>query len=137
MEQNDGKAHITDLTEIKKQKEYQPFLKFTELVLEQIKLGNTRDDIVLKILDIRGGLKSNPREIKYFEDMVDLIFECYKNKGRDFKPNDKELLSRMNDNQKYLYKGEDGNYYATRADLEEANEYYKSQMLKNNPTRNI
>ena len=131
---NEEKAVITDLSEVRKQKENQAYLKFAEFIVKQIDEGKTKEDILHMILKINGGLKADPREMQYFSDLVDIVFRWhYKNKGKEFQTPIRELLDQMIDNQKYLYKGKDGKKYATRADLNAADENYKNQMYRKNP----
>ena len=132
------KAIITDLSQLRKKDENQPFLHFAEEIIKQIELGKTKEEVLYMILDISGGLKTDPREMKYFTDMVDIVYKWYyKNEGREMKTALKDLLIKMEENQKYLYKGKDGKTYATRAELEEANEYYKNQICAKNPSKNM
>lgn len=138
MGKNNEETIITDLFSIRMQEENQPYLKFAELILKQIKMGKTKDEIIHKILETRGGLEADPREIKYFTDMVDIVFKWHnKNNSKEFQEAIKELLIEMDKNDKYLYIGKDGKNYATRADLDEANEIYVNQSYKNNSNRKI
>ena len=125
------KAIITDLSQLRKQEEYKPYLNFAKTIIEEIKQGSTKDEVLHRILENRGGLRADPREMQYFIDMVDIVYEWYfKNKGKESQASIMELLDKMDKNPKHSYKGEDGNYYATRAELEAANG-------EKNPTRNM
>jgi len=138
MEKNNEETIITDLFSIRMQEENQPYLKFAELILKQIKMGKTKEEIIHKILETRGGLEADPREIKYFTDMVDIVFKWHnKNKSKEFQKAVNELLIEMDKNDKYLYTGKDGKNYATRTALNEANEIYVNQSYKNNSNRKI
>ena len=135
---NEERTVITDLSQLRKIEENEPYLKFAESIIKEIEQGKTRDEVVHMILAARGGLTADPREMKYFTDAVDIVYRWYyKNKGKEFHKAVSELLDKMDENQKYLYKGKDGKDYATRAELEAANEQYNNQMYKHNSTKNM
>ncbi len=126
---NEEKAVVTDLSQIIKEEENKPYLDFAKLIIEEIKQGKTKDEILQRILNARGGLEADQREMKYFTDMVDIVYEWYsKNSGNEFQTAVRELLTSMEENQKYLYKGKDGKDYATRTELEAANEMYRKNQ---------
>ena len=135
---DEEKTIITDLSQVRKLEENKPYLNFAESIIKEIKRGKTRDEVVHMILAARGGLVADPREMKYFTDMVDIVYRWYyKSEGKEFHEAVSELLDKMDENQKYLYKGKNGKDYATRAELEAANEEYKNQMYEKNSTKNM
>ena len=135
---NKEKAIITDLSQLRKKEEDRPYLRFAKLIFEQINQGKTRDEVLRMILKANEGLKADPREMKYFTDMVDIVFKWYYQKEeKEFKITLEDLIEEMDKNQKYLYKGKDGKDYATRAELDEANENYKNQKFKKDTTKNM
>lgn len=128
---NKEKALITDLSQLRKQEEKEPFLIFAETIIKQIKLGKNRDEILHMILKADGGLEADPREMKYFTDLVDIVYKWYyENDGKEFQDTVKELLEEMDANQKYLYNGKNGKNYATRASLDEADKDYMNKKIK-------
>ena len=129
---NKEKATVTDLSIIRKLEENKPYLDFAESIIRQIKDGKSKDEVLHMILAAKGGLVADQREMKFFTDMVDIVFRWYyKNKGNESQVALVELVEEMDKNQKYLYKGKDGKDYATRAELEAANEEYKNKSTKN------
>ena len=132
---NEERHNVTDLPLIRKQEIDQPYLDFAKEIVKLIKQGETKEAILHEILSVRGGLEADPREMQFFTDMTNIVYEWYRKiEGQEFKDAIKELLAKMEENQKYLYKGKDGNDYATRAELEAANEDY---VNRKNPTRGI
>ena len=130
---NEEKHNVTDLPQIRKQEEDKSYLEFAEKIVEQIEKNKTKEEILHMILEANGGLKTDPREMKYFTDMVDIVFDWYfENVGKELDEAIAALLVKMEEAPKYLYKGNDGKDYATRTELEEANENYKK-----NPKGNI
>ena len=129
---NKEKAIVTDLSIIRKLEENKPYLNFAESIIRQINEGKSKDEVLHMILAAKGGLVADQREMKFFTDMVDIVFRWYyKNKGNESQAALVELIEEMDENQKYLYKGKDGKDYATRAELEAANEEYKNKSTKN------
>lgn len=127
MNDDDKKIVITNLTKIKRDEEEQLYRDAARSLLKMVEHGLSADEM-LRIV-VGNDKVVDMRKVAFLKEIINIAIRVSnKSKANDIIVTLQELLAKIDEQQKFLYKGKDGKDYQTSAAVKQADEQYKSQI---------